>query len=310
VPTFPHRTPFAPLHDRLPYTPLADRKPIRWPNGERVAVWVIPNIEHYEYIPPTASFRVFPRTPSPDVREYSYRDYGNRVGFWRMMEAIDEYRVPCTVSLSTAVLEHYPDVSAAMQERDFEFMSHGMYNTRVVVDMDEQEEREFLETCDRILERHTGRRYRGMLGPYIMGNWLSADLMAEQGMTYHADWVHDDRPAPLIVRGGQRFVAMPYSYVLNDGPLFRRNHEVEGYFDRAIRSFDRLDREGADGGRLMCLPIHPFLVAQPHRVRHLKRVFAHLRDRGAWIATGSDIVDHYLDTVYERDLELIEENRR
>ncbi len=306
---FPHQAPFASLHDRLPYTALPDRSPLRWPGGERVAVWFVPNIEHYEYLPPESSYRVFPRTPAPDVREYSYRDYGNRVGIWRMLEAMDEYRIPCTVSLNVAVLEHYPDIGAAMQERGFDFMSHGMYNTRVVVDMDEDEERELLVACDAVLERHTGHRFRGMLGPYITGNWWSADLMAEQGMTYHADWVHDERPAPLMVRGGQRFVAMPYSYVLNDGLLFRRTHEVDGYINRAMRAFDRLDREGADGGRVMCLPIHPFLVGQPHRIRHLKRLFAYLRDRGAWIATASEIVDHYLETAYDRDLELIEEHR-
>ena len=304
MPTFPHRTPFAPLHDRLPYTPLPDRKPIRWPNGERVAVWIIPNIEHYEYIPPKASFRVFPRTPSPDVREYSYRDYGNRVGMWRMLEAIDEFAVPCTVSLNVGVLEHYPDVVAAMQDRGFDYMSHGTYNTRVIVDMDEAEEREFLEVCDRVLERHTGSRFKGMLAPYIMGNWSTPDLMAEHGMTYHADWVHDERPAPLIVRGGQRFVAMPYSYLLNDGKLFRGHYEVEAYFDRAMRSFDRLNREGESGGRVMALAIHPFLVGQAHVIRHLGRLFKHLRDSGAWIATAGDIVDHYLATGYDDDLAL------
>ena len=309
MPTFPHRTPFAPLHDRLPYTPLPDRKPIRWPNGERVAVWIIPNIEHYEYIPPQASFRVFPRTPSPDVREYSYRDYGNRVGFWRLLEAGDEYQIPYTISLNVGVLEHYPEIGAEMRARGFDYMSHGTYNTRVTIDMDEAEEREFLEVCDRVLEQHTGSRFKGMLGPYIMGNERTPDLMAERGMTYHADWVHDERPAPLIVRGGQRFVAMPYSYVLNDGPLFRKHYEVEEYFNRAMRSFDRLNREGESGGRVLALPIHPFVLGQPHRIRHLKRLFKHLRDGGAWIASAGDIVDHYLATAYDDDMTLIEENR-
>jgi hypothetical protein len=148
-----------------------------------------------------------------------------------------------------------------------------------------------------------------MLGPYIMGNARTPDLMAEQGMSYHADWVHDDRPAPLIVRSGRRFVAMPYSYVLNDGPLFRHHYEVDAYIDRARRSFDRLDREAASGGRVMALPLHPFVMGQPHRIRHLKRLFAYLRDRGAWIATASDIVDHYLRTAYDDDVALIEEHR-
>jgi peptidoglycan/xylan/chitin deacetylase (PgdA/CDA1 family) len=296
-------------HDRFPYSPIVDRAPLRWPNGARVAVWVIPNIEHYEYIPPAASFRVFPRTPAPDVREYSYRDFGNRVGMWRMLDVIDEHAIPCTVSLNVGVLEHYPEIVVEMEARGFDYLSHGTYNTRVIVDMDEPEEREFLEVCDRVLERHTGQRFRGMLAPYIMGNWITPDLMAEHGMLYHADWVHDERPAPLVVRGGQRFVAMPYSFLLNDGKLYRKHYEVEAYFARTLRSFERLDREGASGGRVMAMAIHPFLVGQAHVVRHLSRLFAHLRDRGAWIATASDIVDHYLATAYDSDLALIERSR-
>ncbi len=305
---FPHRSPFAPLHDRLPYTPLADRKPIRWPNGERVAVWIVPNVEHYEYIPHVSTW-AFPRTPSPDVREYSYRDYGNRVGFWRFIETVDEFAVPCTVSLNVGVLEHFPEIGAEMRARDFDYLSHGIYNSRAVYAMTEEEEREFLDVCDRVLERHTGQRFRGMFGPLATGNWRTPDLMADRGMIYHADWVHDERPAPLSVRGAKPLVAMPYNYVLNDGPLFRKHYEVETYFDRATRSFDRLHREAASGGRVMALPIHPFVLGQPHRIRHLRRIFQHLRDRGAWIATASDIVDHYLATTYDHDVELIEENR-
>jgi allantoinase len=309
VAPFAHRAPFAPLHDRLPYTPLVDRSPIRWPNGERVAVWVVPNVEHYEYLPDEPSW-VFPRTPSPDVREYSLRDFGNRVGFWRLMEAVDACAVPCTVSLNVGVLEHFPEIGAAMRERGFDYLSHGTYNSRVVYALDEAEERELLAVCDRVLQRHTGKRFRGMFGPLATGNWRSPDVMAEHGMTYHVDWVHDDRPAPLLVRGGGRLVAMPYNFVLNDGPLFRQHYEVESYVARAMRAFDRLDREGGSSGRVMALPIHPFVLGHPHRVRHLMRLFTHLRERGAWFATASDIVDHYLATAFDDDLSLIAEGRR
>ena len=285
---YSHERPFEPLHDRLPYSPIVDRDPIRWPSGARLAVWIVPNIEHYEYLPPRGAIDAYPRTPHPDVRKYSYHDYGNRVGFWRMLEVLDRHEVPCTASLNVAVLDHYPEVARAMAERAWGLMSHGLYNTRYLTGMDCEEERAFLDTCNRVLERHTGRHFDGMLGPNITGNADTPDLMAEVGMRYHADWVHDERPSPLLTRTGARRVALPYSYELNDAPLLMRSHvEGAGYAQRCIAQFDRLYQEGDEGGRLMCLPLHPFVIGQPHRITHLDRVLEHFRRRDDVSRTGS-----------------------
>jgi allantoinase len=303
--TYPHQRPFAPVHDRIPYSPIVDRAPISWPAGAGVAVWVVPNIEHYEYLPPPGAVDPYPRTPHPDVRKFAYHDYGNRTGFWRMLEVLDRHAVPATVSLNVAVLDHYPEIADAMTSRGWEFMSHGLYNTRYLTGLDRAAELEFLDTCNRVLERHTGRRFAGMLGPNITGNTWTPDLMAEVGMSYHADWVHDERPTPLRTAGGARMVALPYSYELNDAPLLMRSHvEADGYARRAIAQFDQLHREaaGGGGGRLMALPLHPFAIGQPHRVAGLHRVLAHLREHGAWIARASDIVEHYLAHHYDADL--------
>jgi allantoinase len=301
--SYAHERPLAPLHSRLPYSPIVDRPALSWPGGARVAVWVVPNVEHYEYLPPSGEVDPYPRTPHPDVRKFSYHDYGNRVGFWRMVEVLDRHDVTCTVSLNTAVLDHYPEVAAAMADRGWDFMSHGLYNTRYLTGMSQTEEREFLATCNRVLERHTGQRYRGMLGPNITGNAWTPDLMAECGMIFHADWVHDERPSPLLTSKREPFVALPYSYELNDAPLLMRSH-VEGadYADICIAQFDRLNEDSSASGRMMCLPLHPFTIGQPHRIRHLDAVLGHLRRRGAWIATATQIVEHYLEHCYEADL--------
>jgi peptidoglycan/xylan/chitin deacetylase (PgdA/CDA1 family) len=289
----------------LPYSAIVDREPIRWPDDARVAVWIVPNIEHYEYLPPHGVTDPYPRTPHPDVRKYSYHDYGNRVGFWRTLEVLDRYEIPCTVSLNVAVLDHYPEIAQAMAARNWSLMSHGLYNTRYITGMKLEEERSFLEQCNRVLHRHTGRHFDGMLGPNITGNWHTPELMAALGMRYHADWVHDERPSPLSTVTGARVVALPYSYELNDAPLLMRSHvEGDGYAKRCIAQFDRLYEEGAEGGRLMCLPLHPFAIGQPHRISYLDRVLDHLRGRdGVWIARASDIVDHYLRHNYDADLE-------
>lgn len=299
---YSHERPFSPVHDRIPYSPIVDRKPIRWPNGERVAVWVVVNVEHYEYLPPDQVRDPYPRSPHPDVRKFAYNDYANRVGFWRMLEAIDAHDAACTVSLSVGVLEHFPEVAQAMATRNWDWMNHGTYNTRFVTGMGEEEEADLYELCNVILERHTGQRFRGMLGPFITGTPVSPDLMAEAGMSYHADWVHDDRPSPLMTRSGTPFVAMPYSYVHNDGPLFRGPFEGASFADRCIRAFDRLNSEDGNGGRTMCIALHPFIFGHPHRIRHLDRLLQHLRQQGAWIAPASQIVDHYLEHNYEDDL--------
>jgi allantoinase len=306
-----HRRPFDPVHNRLPYSPIVDRPPIRWPGGARLAVWVVPNIEHYEYLPPTGMVDPYPRTPHPDVRKFAYHDYGNRVGFWRMCEVLDQHRIACTVSLNVAVLDHYPDIARAMRERDWAYMSHGLYNTRYLTGMTREQERAFLRTCNEVLARHTGSWFDGMLGPNITGNEWTPDLMAEVGMRYHADWVHDERPTPLRVAGGGRMVALPYTYELNDAPLLMRSH-LEGpeWARYCIAQFDRLYGDSADGGRIMCIVLHPFAIGQPHRIQYLDQVLAHVRRHDeVWVATGSQIVDYYLNHYYDADLRLCEHLR-
>jgi allantoinase len=302
--TYDHERPFAPIHDRLPYLPIVDRTPVQWPGDARVAVWVVPNIEHYEYLPPTGSVDPYPHTPHPDIRKFSYHDYGNRVGFWRMLEVFDRYEIPCTVSLNAAVLDHYPETAKAMMDRSWEFMSHGLYNTRYLTGLDREQQRAFLQACNAVLKRHTGHPFAGMLGPNITATESTPDLMAELGMKYYADLVHDERPTPFLTPAGGRLVALPYSYELNDAPLLMRSHvEGEAYLELCRRQLARLRAEANCGGRLMCLPLHPFAIGQPHRIRYLDRLMETLRRHDdVWIATASDIVDHYLAHNYEDDI--------
>ena len=157
--------------DRIDYLPIIDRPVIKWPNDARVALWISPNIEHYEYLPINEGVRdPWPRMPYPDVQQYTYRDYGNRVGFWRMLEPLDKHGIRCCISLNLAVLEHFPEIAEAMVERDYDFMSHGIYNTRYLYTCTEDEEREFYRDCIDTLKRHTGKQLKGMLGPAISGS--------------------------------------------------------------------------------------------------------------------------------------------
>ena len=256
--------------DRVDYSPIIDRPVIKWPNGARVALWISPNVEHYEYSPDFDGNRnPWPRTPFPDVQQYSYRDYGNRVGFWRMLEPLDKYDIKCCVSLNMAVLEHFPEIAEAMVQRDWDFMSHGIYNTRFLNTFSEEQEREFYRDCIDTLRRHTGKQLKGMLGPAISATAATPDLMAEAGLIYHTDWVHDDQPVPIKVKSG-KLISVPYSIELNDSSVLRDNHYEGDYFARICKDqFDRLYEEGAESGRVMCIALHPFLIGQPHRIVQL-----------------------------------------
>jgi len=148
------------LEDRLNYSALPDRAPVAWPGGARLALWVVPNIEHYEYLPQQVRVRdPWPRVPHPDILGYGVRDYGNRVGVWRLMEVFDRLRIRCTVSLSMAVLEMYPEIAQAMMERQWELMSHGLYNTRYHWNLSPEEERAEIQRCQSIHRRFTGRDF-------------------------------------------------------------------------------------------------------------------------------------------------------
>ncbi len=285
---------------RVDYNPIIDRPPIVWPNKARVAFWVAPNVEHYEYLPPSDGPRnPWPRVPHPDVREYSYRDYGNRVGFWRMLEVLDAYQIRCCVSLNLAVLEHYPEIAAAMVQRNWDFMSHGIYNTRYLYGYSEEQEREFYQDCIATLKRLTGKQLKGMLGPAISGTERTPDLMAEAGLIYHTDWMHDDQPVPIHVRSG-KLISVPYSIELNDSPLFRTHYEGD-YFVRICKDqFDQLYEEGAESGRVMCIALHPFTIGQPHRVEYLDDILHYIMSHdGVWQTTADDIAAYYMEHYYD-----------
>lgn len=287
-------------HERVAYTPIVARPAIAWPDRARVALWVSPNVEHYEYLPPPGGGgRVqWPRMPAPDVQQYSYRDYGNRVGFWRMTELLDEYSVPTTVSLNMAVLDHYPEIRDAMRDRGWYYMSHGVYNTQYLYDLDADAERAFYADTIETLRRHTGRELKGMLGPAISGTERTPDLMAEAGLHYHTDWIHDDQPVPIKVATG-RLISVPYSYELNDAPLFVQHYDGRYFAEICKAQFDRLYEEGRRTGMVMCIALHPFLIGQPHLIGHLRDVFDHIRRHDdVWWTTADEIAEHYFEHSY------------
>ena len=287
--------------DRVAYSPIIARPPIAWPDGARVAVWVVPNIEFYEYLPPPHRARdPWPRTPHPDVMNYGLRDYGNRVGLWRLFEVLDRHGIRATVSLNLAAFEHFPEILAACERRNWDYLCHGIYNTRYLYGLSVDEERALVADCVAAFERLTGRRLAGWLSPGVTYTLNTPDLVAEAGIKYFCDWFHDEQPFPIKVRRG-RLISLPYSVDINDAVLHRQGHEADALAVMIRDQFDTLYAEGATNGRVMCIALHPYLIGQPHRLHHLDAVLAYLRSHDkVWFATGEEIADWYYARMWDR----------
>ena len=281
--------------DRFDHCAAPDRPALRWPNGARVALWVAPNIEHYEYLPEHIRVRdPWPRVPHPDLLGYGQRDWGNRVGVWRLMEVFDRFGIRCTVSLSMAVLDMYPDIAQAMLSRRWELMSHGLYNTRYHWNLPEAEERAAIAECQEIHRRVAGSELKGWFSPAASNTLHTPDLVAEAGLRYLCDLYHDDEPTPLKVRGGRALWSLPYSMEINDSIAWRRGQEAAAFAQKMRDEFDTLYEEGATRCKVMNVALHPFIFGQPHRIEHLAGALEYILSHdGVWCATGSEIVDAF-----------------
>lgn len=296
-PINPRLDPRADRHfdSRFDYSPITARPRLSWPDGARMALWVVPNVEHYEFVPEQIRVRdPWPRMPHPDVLNYGVREYGNRVGFWRLLEVLDRHKLRCTVSLNYSVLELFPEIHRAMSGRGWEYMSHGLYNTRYHWDLDEQAERAAIAECVALHRKHTGKMLAGWFSPAASWTLRTPDLVAEAGIKYYCDFYHDDQPTPLHVRSG-RLISIPYTMEINDSITWRRPDDGEAFARAICDEFDTLWREGATQGRVMCIAVHPFITGQPHRIKHLDRALAYILSHDhVWCATGEQIADWYL----------------
>jgi allantoinase len=283
------------------YLPYRNRPQIVWPGGARIAVWIAPNIEFYEYAPlPNPQRKAWTR-PLPDVLGYSTRDYGNRVGQLRMMKVMDQFGLRGSVSLSTAMLIHHPEIIAMANERRWEFFSHGIYNTRYTYGMDASQERAMIEESMALIAQHTGQHCDGYLAPALSHSEATIDLFAQAGGRYTCDLFHDDQPTPVLTRGGQRLVSVPYSLELNDTIVYVVNKvEPRRYGQMIIDAFNRLYAEGETSGTVLCIPLHAYQVSHPHRIAAFAKGLEHIHQHtGVWFATGREIAAHFESNYYD-----------
>lgn len=283
------------------YWPYQDRPKIEWPGGARLAFWVAPNIEFYELDPPANPQRKAWPQPYPALQGYSIRDYGNRVGHVRQMELLDKYGVKGSISLSTALCDHHPEIIAQCAERDWEFFSHGIYNTRYTYGLSEEQEREMILDSVNTIEKHTGHKPAGYLAPALSHSEHTIDLFAEAGGRYTCDLFHDDQPTPVKVRNGSRFVSIPYSLEMNDTIAYVVNKIEPRRYGQILKdNFDQLYREGVESGTVMCIPTHNYQVSCPHRMRAFEEALEYITGHSdVWVTTGREIADYFIDNYYD-----------
>ena len=283
-----------PSHGRYDYVPIAGRPAYDWPNGTRLAVYLGLNLEHFAFGEGLGA-ELAPGGPQPDVLNFAWRDYGNRVGAWRMRDLFDQLKLPASVLVNSAMYDYAPQLVAAFRARGDEIVGHGRTNTERQGILDEAAERALIAESTARLTKEEGRAPKGWLGPWISESRVTPDLLAEAGYTYLLDWCMDDQPVWMRARAGQRILAVPYPQEINDIPMIvGRKIEGPAFAQMIIDNFDEMLEQAQSGPLVMGIALHAYLVGQPHRLRPLRRALAHIakhRDR-IWITTAGAIADH------------------
>ncbi|MFM0038712.1 polysaccharide deacetylase family protein [Paraburkholderia strydomiana] len=293
-------------HGRFAYRPITDSDAYRWPGGAGLAVYLGFNIEHFAFGEGLGA-ALGPLSPQPDVLNHSWREYGNRVGAWRCIELFDQLALPAGTLINTALYDHCPELIAACVARGDELIGHGHTNAHRQSELDESGERELLLHCRERIADESGTPPHGWLSPWISESHLTPDLLAETGYRYTLNWCHDDRPVRMATRGAPLW-SIPYPQELNDLPMMVGRHmDGRAFADMIVDQFDEMLEQANRGSQpqalVMGIALHPYLVGQPYRLRHLRRALEHIaaaRARGdVWITTPGAIANHMDDL--ERD---------
>ena len=282
-------------HGRYDYSSLPNRVQYEWPNGTKLAVYVAMNIEAFSYGEGKGA-AIAPPEQAMSHSIYSWRDYGNRVGFWRLMDMFDDLQIPVQHQINTAIYDECPDIPERIRSRNDEFLGHGYTNSEEQGGLSEQKEKDLIAECTATITDHEGKAPTGWMSPWLSNSETTMDLLQEAGYRYVMDWTMDDQPIWIKTRGG-KILSMPYPVEANDnrGIVWYRYTSSE-FTDMLIDNFDEmLEQTQRDGHPLVCpISLHPFVVGRPYRIRQLRRALEHIlkyKDR-IWLTRPGDICQH------------------
>jgi peptidoglycan/xylan/chitin deacetylase (PgdA/CDA1 family) len=283
------------------YWPIIERPRLEWPDGKRIAFYLGLNIEHYEIDKPSTSIFANTASLAPDPLNYGWRDYGPRVGLWRMMEVMDKHGVRGSVLLNSDVCTRYPQIISEGNKRGWVWLAHGKNNAIFEAGMSLEEERTYLTDVVGTIRQHTGQQPKGWLGPALTETFNTPDILAELGLTYILDWCNDDQPYPVNVKSG-RMISVPYSIEVNDIPLFvGKSLSGEDFYRTLVDQFEGLYEAAGTSGLVMALAVHPFVIGLPFRLKYLSRFLAHITaEKGVWVTTSDEISAWYMERYYQQ----------
>ncbi|MGH6637352.1 MAG: polysaccharide deacetylase family protein [Polaromonas sp.] len=279
-------------HGRFPYSPITERRLPAWPDGHRLAVYVAMNLEQYAFGEGLVEDLV-PGIPAPDVLNNSWREYGNRVGAWRLLKLLQEHRLPVSLLVNSELYAVAPQLIAAYRDYGAEVAAHGRTNSQHQADLDEPEERALINAVTATITRHERHPPAGWLSPWIAETERTPDLLGEAGYRYVLDWCMDDQPIWLKTRSG-RILAVPYPQELNDSAaIIGRQVSASEFADMIVDQFDEMLLQAEDQPLVMGIALHAMIAGQPFRLRHLRRAFKHIADRSdqCWLTTAKQIAD-------------------
>jgi peptidoglycan/xylan/chitin deacetylase (PgdA/CDA1 family) len=281
-------------NERVPFSAIKDRPRLVLPDRGRLIVWVIVNVEEWnprEPMPRTVLTPPAGGSPEPDIPNWAWHEYGNRVGFWRMLNVLDRLKIRAVLAINGSAIHTYEPIARAAKEREWEFIGHGFGQKNMQKVPDERAD--IVKTTNAIRD-FTGRSPRGWLGPGLTETWNTPDILAEEGYEYVCDWVLDDQPIVLNTQT-RPLVSIPYTQECNDvAMMLIQHHTASEYRDRAINQFEQLYADAEESARVMALVAHPYIMGAPHRMRYLREALEHIRARpGVLFWTGEQILDWY-----------------
>ena len=275
----------------FPYKPINRRPKLKWPNGANVAVWVIPNIEFFPLDEPVPGSRY---SYTPEVSSWATRDYGARIGIFRIMDVLSNRQIRASVTLNSEVCDVYPEIMEDAVKLGWEFLGHNQSNSRPFHSTPPEKDKLLVHDALNRIEKTTGRKPRGWLGSGLQETWDTLDYLADEGLDYVCDWINDDQPY-FIETKNKKLVSLPYSTEINDLPQFRMGRSNEEFELMIRRQFDTLYREGEESARVMAICLHPFVIGVSHRIWVLESALDYIQNHEkVWFATGEEIVDAWL----------------
>lgn len=281
--------------ERLTYSPITTRPPLVLPDGARMVVWTIVNVEEWDIdktMPRTVLTPPAGGAPMPDIPNWAWHEYGNRVGVWRFFDVLDQLKIPAALAINGTAIDSYIPIAEAARERNWEFMGHGFTQSNM---QKVENEREDIAKTTEAIKRFTGKRPRGWLGPGLTETWETPDLLVENGYDYVCDWVLDDEPVVLRTRT-KPIVNIPYTQECNDvAMMLIQHHRAIEYYQRAHDQFEQLYADSEKSARVMALVVHPYIMGAPHRLKYYRQILQEISARGDVLFwTGEQIYDWFI----------------